>query len=221
RSHPCQILADIQTFEEARGPIAGRTVAWVGDGNNVCASFIHAAALFGFKLNIACPTIYHPDRVDLARAGQAGAKVEPAEGPRAHVLAREAQHPAAVAGAPRASARVIRHLIGVLSALRLHLVASVRAQGIDAIWPPRRLALPFPAAQVAVANTRPQQSLGPRGVRPQVTRARHHGCCRHWRGPPRPRREPQGPARPPSRGEGVRPLRVPRLPAAAAPSLAA
>src|SRR6516225_9292438 len=67
KSHPCQILADIQTFEEHRGPIAGRTVAWVGDGNNVCASFIHASALFGFKLNIACPTIYHPDLVDLAR----------------------------------------------------------------------------------------------------------------------------------------------------------
>src|SRR5205085_8240994 len=50
RSHPCQILADIQTFEEHRGPIEGRTVAWVGDGNNVCASYIHAAAMFGFKL---------------------------------------------------------------------------------------------------------------------------------------------------------------------------
>ena len=82
KGHPCQILADIQTFEEHRGPIKGRTVAWVGDGNNVCASFIHAAALLGFKLNIACPTVYHPDLVDLARASQAGAAIEMTEDPR-------------------------------------------------------------------------------------------------------------------------------------------
>ncbi len=85
KGHPCQILADIQTFEEHRGPIKGRTVAWVGDGNNVCASFIHAAALLGFRLNIACPTIYHPDLVDLARASQAGASIEMTEDPRAAV----------------------------------------------------------------------------------------------------------------------------------------
>ena len=85
KGHPCQILADIQTFEEHRGAITGRTVAWVGDGNNVCASFIHAAALLDFKLNIACPTVYHPDLVDLARASQAGAKIEMTEDPRAAV----------------------------------------------------------------------------------------------------------------------------------------
>lgn len=54
-SHPCQIMADIMTFEEHRGPIKGKTVAWVGDGNNVAASFVHAAARFDFKLNLACP----------------------------------------------------------------------------------------------------------------------------------------------------------------------
>ncbi len=85
RSHPCQIMADILTFEEHRGSIEGRTIAWVGDGNNVCASFIHAAAAFGFKLNIACPTIMHPDLVDLARAEKAGASVEMTEDPRAAV----------------------------------------------------------------------------------------------------------------------------------------
>jgi ornithine carbamoyltransferase len=85
RSHPCQIMADIQTFEEHRGRIDGRTVAWVGDGNNVCASFIHAAAAFGFRLNIACPTIHHPDLVDLARAERAGARIEMTEDPRAAV----------------------------------------------------------------------------------------------------------------------------------------
>jgi len=55
RSHPCQLMADIMTFEEHRGPIAGRTVAWVGDGNNVAASWLHAAVRFGFALHIATP----------------------------------------------------------------------------------------------------------------------------------------------------------------------
>jgi ornithine carbamoyltransferase len=54
-SHPCQILADVMTFEEKRGSIAGATVAWLGDGNNVLTSWIHAAARFKFKLNIASP----------------------------------------------------------------------------------------------------------------------------------------------------------------------
>ncbi len=78
-------MADLQTFEEHRGPIRGRTVAWIGDGNNMCASFIHAAALFDFRLNIACPAVYHPDLVDLARAERAGAKVQMIEDPRAAV----------------------------------------------------------------------------------------------------------------------------------------
>ncbi len=54
-SHPCQIMADVMTFEEHRGPIAGAKVAWVGDGNNVLASWVHAAARFGFELRIATP----------------------------------------------------------------------------------------------------------------------------------------------------------------------
>ena len=69
RSHPCQILADLMTIEEHRGPVAGKTIAWVGDGNNVCASFIHAAPKFGFQLNVACPSDYHPDLHDLQRGG--------------------------------------------------------------------------------------------------------------------------------------------------------
>jgi ornithine carbamoyltransferase len=72
RSHPCQILADLMTFEEHRGPVEGRTFAWIGDGNNVCASFIHAAGKLGFTLNVATPADYHPDLMDLARAGNAG-----------------------------------------------------------------------------------------------------------------------------------------------------
>src|SRR5690606_23920610 len=69
RSHPCQILADILTFEEHLGPIAGKTVAWVGDGNNVCHSFMHAAPKFGFRLQVACPAEYHPDLRDLEKGG--------------------------------------------------------------------------------------------------------------------------------------------------------
>ena len=69
RSHPCQILADIMTIEAHRGPIAGKTIAWVGDGNNVCHSFMHAAPKLGFHLNVACPADYHPDLHDLAKGG--------------------------------------------------------------------------------------------------------------------------------------------------------
>lgn len=54
-SHPCQLMADVMTFEEHRGPIAGRVLAWLGDGNNVCRSWVHAAVRFGFSLRIASP----------------------------------------------------------------------------------------------------------------------------------------------------------------------
>ena len=59
--HPCQLLADMQTFVEHRGRIAGRTVCWVGDGNNMCQSYINAARQFDFALNIACPPGFEPD----------------------------------------------------------------------------------------------------------------------------------------------------------------
>lgn len=55
KSHPCQVIADLMTFEEHQGAIAGQTVAWVGDGNNVAASWVHAAGKFGFKLRVGCP----------------------------------------------------------------------------------------------------------------------------------------------------------------------
>jgi len=59
--HPCQLLADIQTYVEHRGSIAGKTVSWIGDGNNMCHSYINAARRFGFKLKIACPEGYDPE----------------------------------------------------------------------------------------------------------------------------------------------------------------
>jgi len=68
--HPCQLLADMQTFFEHRGDIQGRTVAWVGDGNNMCHSYINAARQFDFQLRIACPEGYEPDTDILAAAGE-------------------------------------------------------------------------------------------------------------------------------------------------------
>ena len=58
--HPCQLLADMQTYFEQRGDIRGKTVTWVGDGNNMCHSYMHAAKLLDFKLNIACPEGFEP-----------------------------------------------------------------------------------------------------------------------------------------------------------------
>ncbi|MAR91313.1 MAG: ornithine carbamoyltransferase [Pseudomonadota bacterium] len=59
--HPCQLLADIQTYVEHRGSIRGKTVAWIGDGNNMCHSYINAARQFGFQLRIACPPGFEPE----------------------------------------------------------------------------------------------------------------------------------------------------------------
>ena len=74
KSHPCQVMADIMTFEEHKGPIKGRSVAWVGDGNNVAVSWMHAAVRFGFELRIASPDALRPedggDRLGEAREGR-------------------------------------------------------------------------------------------------------------------------------------------------------
>ncbi len=61
--HPCQVLADVQTWIEHRGEIAGKTVAWIGDGNNMCQTWIQAATQFGFKLRIACPPGFEPNNI--------------------------------------------------------------------------------------------------------------------------------------------------------------
>ncbi|MDB6181962.1 ornithine carbamoyltransferase [Paracoccus fistulariae] len=75
RTHPCQIMADIMTFEEHRGPIAGRKVVWSGDGNNVFASFAHAAGQFGFDLTFTGPPPLDPEREVLEFAAAAGRPV--------------------------------------------------------------------------------------------------------------------------------------------------
>ncbi|MDD1620183.1 MAG: ornithine carbamoyltransferase [Methylococcaceae bacterium] len=67
--HPCQLLADMQTYFELRGDIADKTVTWVGDGNNMCHSYINAARQFDFKLNIACPADYRPEQSIVEAAG--------------------------------------------------------------------------------------------------------------------------------------------------------
>ena len=75
RTHPCQIMADIMTFEEHRGPIRGRKVVWSGDGNNVFASFAHAAGQFGFDLTFTGPETLDPDPGFLAEARAKGVQV--------------------------------------------------------------------------------------------------------------------------------------------------
>jgi ornithine carbamoyltransferase len=68
--HPCQLLADMQTYFEHRGDIKGKTVTWIGDGNNMCHSYIHAAMVLGFTLNIACPKNYQPLAAIVEAAGE-------------------------------------------------------------------------------------------------------------------------------------------------------
>ncbi|HBS49574.1 MAG TPA: ornithine carbamoyltransferase [Rhodobacteraceae bacterium] len=75
RTHPCQIMADVMTYEEHRGPIAGRKVTWCGDGNNVCASFLHAAAQFGFDLTFTGPMQLDPEPEFLGLARKAGRNI--------------------------------------------------------------------------------------------------------------------------------------------------
>ena len=75
RSHPCQIMADVMTYEEHRGPIAGKKVVWSGDGNNVCASFLDAAGQFGFDLTFTGPETLEPEDKFVRFARDKGAKI--------------------------------------------------------------------------------------------------------------------------------------------------
>ncbi len=74
-THPCQILADVMTYVEHRGSIQGKTVAWVGDGNNMANSWINGAVVFGYALNIACPKGYCPDEKLMQAAQYLGANI--------------------------------------------------------------------------------------------------------------------------------------------------
>jgi ornithine carbamoyltransferase len=81
RSHPCQVLADVMTFEEKRGPIRGRTVAWTGDANNVLTSWMHAAERFDFRLRVATPSELKPKKWLMDWAKASGAAIEVGEDP--------------------------------------------------------------------------------------------------------------------------------------------
>jgi ornithine carbamoyltransferase len=85
RSHPCQLMADIMTFEQHRGPIAGRVIAWVGDGNNMATTWIQAAVRFGFTLRLACPAELSPSLRDVDWARGEGATIELTPDPRVAV----------------------------------------------------------------------------------------------------------------------------------------
>lgn len=82
REHPCQVLADLMTIKERFGQLTGRKVAWIGDGNNVCNSWIFAASLTGIDLRIATPNVYRPSEAILAAARSLGAKILLTESPK-------------------------------------------------------------------------------------------------------------------------------------------
>ncbi len=81
KSHPCQVVADLITLEESHGTVSGRTVAWVGDGNNVAVSWMHAAVALDFRLRIACPGQLKPDRQAIDWVKQHGGDVEITDDP--------------------------------------------------------------------------------------------------------------------------------------------
>ncbi|HJS33635.1 MAG TPA: ornithine carbamoyltransferase [Alphaproteobacteria bacterium] len=85
RTHPCQVMADVMTFEEHRGPIAGKAIAWSGDGNNMAGSWIQAAARFTFELRLACPETLQPPADILRWAREQGARISVTGDPEAAV----------------------------------------------------------------------------------------------------------------------------------------
>ena len=90
RSHPCQVMADVMTFEDHRGAIAGRILAWTGDGNNMVTSLIHGAQRFGFQLRVACPPELPPAPAALAWAAERQARVEVTDDPKQAVAGADA-----------------------------------------------------------------------------------------------------------------------------------
>lgn len=89
RSHPCQILADLMTLQEHKGELSALKLAWLGDGNNVASSFLHAAPKFGFSLTLGCPAEFAPSKQDVDYAIDAGAMIELTSDPEAAVQAAD------------------------------------------------------------------------------------------------------------------------------------
>ncbi|GAA0599663.1 ornithine carbamoyltransferase [Caenispirillum bisanense] len=84
-THPCQVMADVMTFEDHRGPIGGKVVCWSGDGNNVATSWVQAAGLFGFEMRVACPEGREPPAAVIEWARQRGATITLGRDPQALV----------------------------------------------------------------------------------------------------------------------------------------
>jgi ornithine carbamoyltransferase len=82
REHPCQIVADLLTIRERRGGLDGVKVAWIGDGNNMAVSWLHAAGMLGLELRLACPIGYRPPPHDVTDAQEQGATVTVTDDPR-------------------------------------------------------------------------------------------------------------------------------------------
>jgi ornithine carbamoyltransferase len=140
--HPCQLLADIQTFIEHRGSIQGKTVAWIGDGNNMCQSYIQASRQFDFELRIACPQGFEP-REDLldANKGRVALVRDPKEAARgAHLLATDVWasmgHEHEINERRRAIAgyQLNRELLGIAAsdAIYMHCLPAHREEEISA-----------------------------------------------------------------------------------------
>jgi ornithine carbamoyltransferase len=89
RSHPCQILADLMTLQEHKGDLSRLKLAWVGDGNNVASSFLHAAPKFGFSLSLGCPKEFAANEDDIGYAINAGAEIKTTTDPKEAVLAAD------------------------------------------------------------------------------------------------------------------------------------
>lgn len=142
-SHPCQLMADVMTFEEHRGPIAGQAVAWLGDGNNVARSWVHAAVRFGFRLQMASPEACQVPPETLAWAVREGGDVsitrDPAEavrGARAVVtdcFVSMSDDPGRNSHAALASYRVTAALMeqAAPDALFMHCLPAHRGEEVD------------------------------------------------------------------------------------------
>ncbi len=155
--HPCQIMADLQTVQEEFGPgLEGRTVAWIGDGNNMANSWINAAWRLGFRLRLACPEGYDPDPAILGRArGEADVLLtrEPAEAATgAHVVTTDVWASMGQEGEAEARARAFRafHVdVGLMEgaapdAIFLHCLPAHRGEEVaaDVIDGPRSRVFP-------------------------------------------------------------------------------
>ena len=144
KSHPCQIMADLQTLEEAGLTLKGARIAWVGDGNNVTASFIHAAPKFGFSLAVGTPAGYEPDMADVERARAEQGRIDLFRDPKEAVKGadvvvadtfvsmgdKDAEKRLADLSAYKVSGDLMRHANG--GAKFLHCLPAHRGEEVDA-----------------------------------------------------------------------------------------